>query len=316
MNDTSGTPLADAGISTATAHTYGGYTANSTTLIDNLYIAPTGDSEDSTVGNEVIATNWKRLSYTASTSTPDNEPLDGTLWYNTSIDVADILEHNGTTWRGYLSVNATTSPKGPQFSATAPTVQCDGTPLVNKDLWVDTSDLENYPKLYKYNTSATLSSTNTTNQVAVTASGAAWELVDKTDQTTEDGVLFADARWHTAVDKVADGSTQAGDASTILDLLSDNFLDPDAPDPTQYPQGMLLWNTRRSGYNIKEYKNSYITTAKYPSSGSAGLGNIRYSNEAVTGYYPDRWVTKSGNNADGSGTFGRKAQRKVVVQQL
>ena len=316
MNNTSGNPLDDAGFTTAAAHAYGGYTANSTTLLDNFYAVPTGDSEDSTVGNEVMGTNWKRLSYTASTSSPSNEPTDGTLWYDTSIDVADILEHNGTTWQGYVNVNSTTSPKGPQFSATAPTVQCDGTPLVNKDLWVDTSDLENYPKLYKYNTTATLSSSNTANQVAVTTTGAAWELVDKTDQTTEDGVLFADARWQTAVEKIADGSTQAGDASSIVDLLSDNFLDPDAPDPTQYPQGMLLWNTRRSGYNVKEYNNTYITTAKYPSSGSSGFGNIRYNNEAVTGYYPDRWVTKSGNNADGSGTFGRKAQRKVVVQQV
>ena len=78
----------------------------------------------------------------------------------------------------------------------------------------------------------------------------------------------------------------------------------------------MLWNTRRSGYNVKEYKNSYITTAKYPGSGSAGLGSIWASNESVAGYYPDRWVTKSANNADGSGTFGRKAQRQVVVQQL
>jgi hypothetical protein len=99
--------------------------------------------------------------------------------------------------------------------------------------------------------------------------------------------------------------------------LSDGFLDPDAPDPTNYPQGILLWNTRRSGYNVKEYKNSYITTAKYPGSGSSGLGNIRYnSNESVSSYYPDRWVTKSSNNADGSGSFGRKAQRKVIVEQL
>ena len=316
MNNLSGTPLDDVGFGTSVAHTYGGYTANSTTLIDNLYVTPTGDSEDSTVGNEVMGSNWKRLSYTASSSAPTNEPTDGTLWYDTSTDVADILEHNGTTWRGYLGVNATTSPKGPQFSATAPTVQCDGTPLVNKDLWVDTTDLENYPKLYKYNTSATLSSTNTANQVAVTTTGAAWELVDKADQTTEDGIVFADARWHTSTEKGADGNTQAGTASSIDDLLSDHFLDPDAPDPTNYPQGMLLWNTRRSGYNVKEYKNSYITTTKYPSSGSAGLGNIRYSNESVAGYYPDRWVTKSGNNADGSGTFGRKAQRKTVVQQL
>ena len=316
MNNTSGTPLDDAGFGTGDAHAYGTYTANSTTLIDNLYVAPSGDTEDSTLGNEVIASNWKRLSYTASTSAPTNEPADGALWYDTKIDEADIMTHNGTTWKGYAQVYTQTDPNGPQFSATAPTKQSDGTPLANNDLWIDTSDLENYPKLYKYNTSATISSTNTANQVAVTTTGAAWELVDKADQTTEDGIVFADARWHTSTEKSANNSTQAGTASSIKDLLSDDFLDPDAPDPALYPQGILLWNTRRSGYNVKEYKNSYITDSKYPSSGSSGLGNIRYNNESVAGYYPDRWVTKSGNNADGSGTFGRKAQRKVIVQQL
>ena len=316
MNNTSGTPLDDAGFGTSDAHSYGGYTANSTTLVDNLYVAPTGDSEDSTVGNEVIATNWKRLSYTASTSAPTNEPTDGTLWYDTKIDEADIMVHNGTTWVGYLNQYASTDPNGPQFSATAPTTQSDGTALVTNDLWIDTSDLENYPKLYRYNTSATLSSSNTANQVVVTTSGAAWELIDKADQTTEDGVVFADARWHTSTDRNANNSTQAGTASTIKNLLSDNFIDPDAPDPALYPQGIMLWNTRRSGYNVKEYRNSYITTTAYPGSGSSGLGNIRYNNESVAGYYPDRWVTKSGNNADGSGTFGRKAQRKVIVAQL
>ena len=316
MNNTSGDPLGDAGLGVSQAHSYGGFTTNSTTLVDNLYVAPTGDSEDSTVGNEVIATNFKRLSYTASTSAPSNEPADGTLWYNTNIDDADILAHDGTSFRGYKNVYANTDPNGPQFSATAPSTQSDGTALVNNDLWIDTSDLENYPKLYKYNTAATLSSTNTANQVAVTTTGAAWVLVDKADQTTEDGIVFADARYHTSTEKSADGSTQAGSPSSIKNLLSDNFLDPDAPDPALYPQGILLWNTRRSGYNVKEYKNNYITTTKYPSSGSSGLGNIRFNNETVAGYYPDRWVTKSGNNADGSGTFGRKAQRKVIVQQL
>jgi phage tail sheath protein FI len=316
MNQTNGTPLDDAGLGVSQAHAYGTFTANSTTLIDNLYVAPTGDSEDSTVGNEVIASNWKRLSYTASINAPSNEPADGQLWYNTSVDEADIMTHNGTTWKGYAEVYSTTDPNGPQFSATAPTTQSDGTVLVNNDLWIDTSDLENYPKIYKYNTAATLSSTNTSNQVKVTTTGAAWVAVDKADQTTEDGVVFADARYHTAAEKNANNSTQAGTASSIKDLLSDSFLDPDAPDPTLYPQGIMLWNTRRSGYNVKEYKNSYITTQKYPSSGSSGLGNPRYNNESVAGYYPDRWVTKSSNNADGSGTFGRKAQRQVVVQQL
>jgi hypothetical protein len=315
LNNINGDPLGDAGLGTSQAHAYGGYTANSSTLVDNLYVAPTGDSEDSTVGNEVIASNWKRLSYTAGTSAPTNEPADGTLWYDTSLE-ADIMAHNGTTWVGYATAYASTDPNGPQFSATAPTTQSDGTTLVTNDLWIDTSDLENYPKLYKYNTAASISSTNTANQVAVTTTGAAWVLVDKTDQTTEDGVVFADARWHTSTDKVAGTSTAAGTKSTIKNLLSDGFLDPDAPNPDNYPQGILLWNTRRSGYNVKEYKNSYITTTKYPGSGSTGLGNIRASNESVSTYYPDRWVTKSSNNADGSGSFGRKAQRKVIVEQM
>ena len=317
MVDTSGTPLADAGISNTTAHSYGSFTANSTTLIDNLYDAPTGESLDSSANNAVVASNFKRLSYTASMSEPTSEPADGTLWYDTSIDEADIMAHNGTTFVGYATAYATTDPNGPQFSATAPATQSDGTALVTNDLWIDTSDLENYPKLYKYNTAATLSSTNTANQVAVTTTGAAWELVDKTDQTTEDGIVFADARLHTTADRADTLDTNgAGAFSSIKNLLSDGFLDPDAPDPSLFPQGILLWNTRRSGYNVKEYKNNYITTTQYPGSGSAGLGNIRASNEAVGGYFPDRWVTKSSNNADGSGTFGRKAQRKVIVEQL
>ena len=316
MFDTLGTPLADAGFSATTAHSYGTYTANSSTLIDNLYDLPTGEALDSTANTGILASNFKRLSYTASTSAPTAEPTDGTLWYDTSIDEADIMAHNGTTFVGYVTAYSNTDPNGPQFSATAPTTQSDGTPLVNNDLWIDTSDLENYPKLYRYNTSATLSSTNTANQVAVTTTGAAFELVDKTDQTTEDGIVFADARLHTTAEKLAQGNTGAGAFSSIKDLLSDGFLDPDAPDPTNFPQGILLWNTRRSGYNVKEYKNNHITTTKYPGSGSSGLGNIRVSNESVAGYYPDRWVTKSSNNADGSGSFGRKAQRKVVVEQL
>ena len=316
FNEVSGTPMADAGFSTSTAHAYGTFTANSTTLIDNLYDTPAGDSEDSTVGTDVIASNWKRLSYTASLSEPSNEPADGTLWYNTSLD-ADIMVHNGTTFKGYLEVYSATDPEGPQFSATAPLLQSDGTALVSNDLWIDTSDLENYPKLYRYNTAATLSSTNTANQVAVTTTGAAWVLVDKSDQTTEDGVVFADARSHTTAAKADSLSTGGAPTdSTIKLLLSDDFLDPDAPDPALFPNGILLYNTRRSGYNVKEYKNSYITTTKYPGSGSSGLGNIRQANESVSTYFPDRWVTKSGNNADGSGTFGRKSQRKVIVEQL
>ena len=140
MWDVSGTPLVDAGFGTANAHSYGTYTANQPDLVDNLYDAPAGDTEDSTTPSQVVASNWKKLSYTASTTAPTNEPVNGTLWYNTNLE-ADIMVHNGTTWKGYLQVYSSTDPNGPQFSATAPATQSDGTPLVTNDLWIDTSDL-------------------------------------------------------------------------------------------------------------------------------------------------------------------------------
>ena len=301
-NVSSGTALADAGFGTSNAHDYGSYTANSVTKVDNLYVAPAGYTEDSTQPAVVVATNWKRLSYTASASEPSNEPSNGTLWYNTNLE-ADIMVHNGTAWKGYVQVYATTDPNGPQFSSTKPTTQSDGTALVANDLWIDTSDLENYPKIYRYDTTLT--------------DGANFVLIDNTDQTTETGIVFADARWQTDTDKDDSlSSGGAGTASSIKDLLSDDFVDPDCPNPALYPKSILLFNTRRSGYNVKEYRNSYVTTTTYPGSGSSGKGNIRYGNESVSTYFPDRWVTKNANNDNGSGTFGRKAVRKVIVQQL
>jgi hypothetical protein len=309
MWQVTGTALDDAGFGTANGHSYGTYTQNSATLVDNLYDVPAGYTEDSSQPATVVASNWKRLSYTASTSAPTNEPSNGTLWYNTNLD-ADIMTHNGTTWVGYqngtdpngTSLSAT-DPNGPQFSATKPTTQSDGTALVDGDLWIDTSDLENYPLIYRYDTTLT--------------DGSDFVLIDNTDQTTETGIVFADARSNTSSAKTDSNSTGgAPTESTIKNLLSDNFLDPDAPDPSLYPKGILLFNTRRSAYNVKEYRNGYITTANYPGSGSTGKGNIRFSNESVANYFPDRWVTISSNNDNGSGTFGRKAQRKVIVQQL
>jgi hypothetical protein len=173
---------------------------------------------------------------------------------------------------------------------------------VTGDLWISTADLENYPTIYRYNN-------NLSDIGDVTLR---WELVDKTDQTTEEGVLFADARWNT--------SGTSSSQSTIEDLITHNFLDPDAPDPALYPKGMLLWNLRRSGGNVKQYRNNYIDTAgDNPRTGDAQIAGSAFVSGAGYGmetYFPDRWVTASGNNEDGSGSFGRKAQRKVVTQAL
>ena len=230
------------------------------------------------------ASNWKVLTYTASATAVTTTAADGQLWYSSIVDEVDIMYHNGTDWKGYSAVSSS-DPAGPQVKSTAPTTQSDGTALVEGDLWISTADLENYPTIYKWN-----------------ASSLKWVLVDSTDQTTENGILFADARFGTT-----GGTATVAPAGTIAELLASDFLDTDAPDPALYPKGMLLWNLRRSGFNVKRFdRNSIDLTAL----------NLRMSDVSMASYYPHRWVTDSGNNEDGSGTFGRHAQRKSVTQAL
>jgi hypothetical protein len=258
-------------------------------------LAPGAD--DSTAENRYLASNWQPLSasdFYASADNPEAEPADGQLWYNPEFSEVDIMIHDGTTWVGYRSatspyVEAASDRVGytPIVSASNPYVS--GT-TIEGDIWISTADIENYPTIYKYD-----------NNLSDTPASERWVLIDKTDQTSEDGILFADARYGAAG---ATGNT----AASIKDLQKIDFLDPDAPDPALYPQNMLLWNLRRSGGNVKRYANNYIDIT---------ADNTRFNDdEAMTSYATDRWVTESGNNEDGSGSFGRKAQRKVVVQRM
>lgn len=277
MKDTSGTPLADAGITSALA---------------NVYLEP---------DNDLVGTNWSDLTYESGTASPTDRAAEGTLWYRSVLD-ADIMINNAGTWVGYQTVGSdyrgwdlsVTDDAGPIVAASQPTTQSDGTALVSGDLWIDTSDLENYPVIRRYN-----SSLNT------------WTLLDNSDQQSSNGVVFADARWQTEADATAQvATTSVGTPSSIVDLLTDNFLDPDAPDAALYPSGILLFNTRRSGYNVKEYRRDVVTTSVYPS------GNPRFSADDVSNYYPDRWVSKAGNQDNGAGYFGRKSQRRVIVAAM
>ena len=99
-----------------------------------------------------------------------------------------------------------------------------------------------------------------------------WKAVDVSDQTSEDGILFADARYGKS------GAT--GDVKALItEMLASDYLDPDAPDPDLYPRGMLLWNTRRSGLNVKKFvRNSIDTTAT----------NLRQRGASMSAYSPHR----------------------------
>jgi hypothetical protein len=250
-----------------------GYTATT-----NLYPSP----ED--VPYSFVASNWKPLDYVASNNAPTTDPADGTLWYSSIVDEVDILYHDGTTWKGYLNEFPNTDPNGPIVSATAPTEQTDGTALVNGDIWVSTADLERYGNdIYVYD-------------------GADWVQQNTADNSSPDGWLFADARWATA------GNTLT--ASSIVALLSSNYLDPDAPDPALYPKGMRLWNTRRSGFNVKKYIVGHLDLEANDGT------NIRYNDESMASYEADRWVCQNPIAEDGSAQFGRLGQRAQVTTAM
>jgi Phage tail sheath C-terminal domain/Flagellin hook IN motif len=261
----------------------------------NFYSSPNG------LTHNYIVTAWASQQagtslVTPSATAPTTTPADGTLWYNSSVDDVDILINTGSAWVGYISgatvVNGgvggpSTDPMGPIVSASQPTLQSDGTALAHGDLWIDSSDTENWPTIYKYNYLT-----------------KKWVLVDSTDHTTQNGIVFADARWSTQPNSGA--QTGAGAPSSIVSLLSSNFVDFDCPDPALYPRGMMLYNLRRSSFNVKRYVSGYVDITAQ---------NTRL-NEAMTYYYPDRWVSDAANDYRGVGVFGRKSQRAVVVQAL
>jgi hypothetical protein len=281
-----GTPLTTAGFTTATTYVKSNSDGGGFLDLSNWVTAPT-------------------FTYTASDSAPDQNPADGRLWYYSSVSDVDIMIQDNGTWQGYQNVSndvrgfdlTLTNSSGPIVAAAAPTTQNDTaeSPLVLGDLWVDTSDLENYPKLYRWE------------QVSGTEQ---WVSVDTTDQITQNGILFTDARWGTsgAINPVSDA------IPTIESLLTSDYLDLDAPDPALYPQGMLLFNTRRSGYNVKAFTTNYFTTSNYPDAGA--YNPAAPTNTANLPAFSYTWVTASGNKSNGSMYAGRQAQRALVIQAM
>jgi len=269
------------------------------TGVKNLFPAPTGDMYTETDSYDFVITNWAPLVYLAQTDTPSTAPADGTLWYDVDLS-ADIMINDGQAWVGYKNVYPDSDPAGPYIGATAPLQQSTGAALTTGDLWISTANLERYGQdIYVYDAS-----------LVVNDPIAGWVLSDVTDNTSPEGWLFHDARWSTYG---GDGLTSTFDPASIVDLLSSNYVDPDAPDPQLYPKGLKLFNTRRSGFNVKKYQKGYIDI-------NANNGqNLAYQNQVMNGelpYFSSRWVTAVANNEDGSGKFGRFAQRGVVVQAL
>ena len=287
LRNVTGNPLDDAGFQ---------YTSQSnfTTFCKPWYVAGAQDG--------IILSYWviaPTFTYTSSDTAPDQDPADGRLWYYSAATTgsADIMIQDNGTWQGYQNVNndirgydlSLTNATGPIFSTTAPTTQTNTaqSPLQYGDLWVDTSDLENYPLLSRWQ------------QVDGVAQ---WVQIDNADQTTSNGILWADARWapNGTTNPVSDPIPPVATGATPL--ITSDYLDIDAPDPALYSEGTLLWNTRRSGFNVKSFQVNYFNAQTFPDSSLPTETNA--------------WVTASGNRVDGSPYMGRQAQRALIVQAL
>lgn len=235
--------------------------------------------------------NWEVLSYSAGPSTPTSTAADGALWYNNKDFVADIMiNQHGNTWVGYRSYSTLTGtdPNGPIMAGSMPTAQSTGAALVDGDLWIDTADTENYPAIYKYS-----------------ASSGVFIQIDNTDDYSPNGIIFKDAR--------ADDGTGS---SNISDLVTSSNLDPDAPNPELYPDGMLLFNTRLSSNNVKKWNGNYFGAGGFSATNytqkSYKVGNATYQHLSSKG----RWVSVSGNAENGVPYMGRKAIRRMIVQSM
>ena len=148
--------------------------------------------------------SWGPLDAQASESAITGSPLDGALWYNTNLQADLYVKANGK-WEpvsGDVTIDAT-APSSPNTN----------------DIWVDSSDAENYPAIYVYD-------------------GSTWSERDTSDQTTPAGIVFADLTT-TASD------TSNGGGATLVD--------DQAPDPILHPDGMMCWNAIVSTGNVKQY---------------------------------------------------------------
>lgn len=284
ITQTSGAPLTNAGFVTNTSGSTG-YTTG--------YVAGTP--------SVITISNFGNLTsdIVYSATTPAANPATGTMWYYSNpADIDIMINNNG--WKGYKNVSAdvrgynlgNTDSNGVIVSASQPTSQSDGSALVPGDLWLNSSDLINYPNLSRVS--------------SVTNGVATWVAINKADQTSNNGIIFADARWDNS------GTTDpvSGVFPPITSLLSSNYIDEDAPDYRLYPRGTLLFNTRRSGFNVKKFVANYFNAVSFPNPGS--IPGTSGTLPTVT----DAWVSVSGLQEDGSMFAGPAAQRNLVVTAM
>ena len=208
-----------------------------------------------------VYSNWESLVYEASTAAPTGDLEEGTLWYSADFKADVIIADNGV-WK----------------ELPAPVFLQPDAPSVNgaNYVWIDTDQLAEYPVIYKSD-----------------ASGE-WIKVDSSDQSTPNGVIFADAR----EEPMYPEGTVVPPLPTIGGQDTAETLDSDAPSAEAYPTGIILFNTRYGSRVVKEWKL-----------------DVAYKGTTVAPLEP-RWTLKSGTSFDGSLISGNDAVKQVVIEAM
>jgi hypothetical protein len=186
--------------------------------------------------------SWDSLTHEASSTEPTGDVIDGTLWYDAGTTV-DIYRKTADGWETVGDVTVDT------IEPTSPSVN---------EVWVDTNDLVNYPVIKVWD-------------------GSAWIEHDNADQTTPNGVVFADL-----TSSFQDISGVNGTATPM---------DDEAPNEAFYPAGMLVFNTAVSSGNVKRWN-------------------------ADAGHWQSESGNRDSGPKAGAMYAFDKAQRRVVVKRL
>jgi len=278
------------------ANTY--YSTSPTLSSGKVYIQPVTTGVTATTINSLTfrqssgATGpWAAMTViVGSSAVPTQGPSNGQLWFNALLGLngdgestVDILVADGAgAWQNINLPGFGTIPVSPgqptlYAQSSDPRDNVPAPVLAANDVWVDTNVLP-YPVIYYW-------------------SGSAWILVDNADQTSNHGIIFQDARpnplYHNGI---YTGENNGGGTNPDLD--------PDAPDADLYPKGFMLWNTRYSTNNVKEWQSPYV------------YNNVTAEPDDTNNGSTGRWVTASGNNAAGIPYMGAAAQNIMIVRGI
>ena len=157
------------------------------------------------------------------------------------------------------------------YSTSAPSQKADGTTAIaDGDIWIDTDAPE---REYP--------------KINRRISGS-WITYDNTDQSTDRGVLFDNFTASPRTNGESSGALRTRPSGA----LTTEILFEEAPDPGVYPDDMLAVNMAMSRNTVRVRKS------------------VERAGTNPSPTHVETWVNAVSNHADGSGAFGRLAQRK------